>query len=227
MSTVFITGANRGLGLEFCRQYLAAGWRVIATCREPRLAEKLDSLSGDINVLQLDVTDFKEVEKTAKTLGSEKIDVLINNAGIYGSRETEFGETDFDDWVDVFRVNTQAPLKIVESFVGLVASSEKKVIVSISSLLGSVMANDSGGQYVYRSSKAALNALNKCLAIDLAGKDIIAIVVSPGWVRTDMGGANAHLDPVDSVSGIRKLIDRLTLGDSGRFFNHDGKSLDW
>jgi len=227
LSTVFITGANRGLGLEFCRQYLAAGWRVIATCREPRLAEKLDSLSGDINVLQLDVTDFKEVEKTAKTLGSEKIDVLINNAGIYGSRETEFGETDFDDWVDVFRVNTQAPLKIVESFVGLVASSEKKVIVSISSLLGSVMANDSGGQYVYRSSKAALNALNKCLAIDLAGKDIIAIVVSPGWVRTDMGGANAHLDPVDSVSGIRKLIDRLTLGDSGRFFNHDGKSLDW
>ena len=227
MLTVFITGANRGLGLEFCRQYLAAGWRVIATCREPRLAEKLDSLSGDINVLQLDVTDFKEVEKTAKTLGSEKIDVLINNAGIYGSRETEFGETDFDDWVDVFRVNTQAPLKIVESFVGHVASSEKKVIVSISSLLGSVMANDSGGQYVYRSSKAALNALNKCLAIDLAGKDIIAIVVSPGWVRTDMGGANAHLDPVDSVSGIRKLIDRLTLGDSGRFFNHDGKSLDW
>ena len=227
MSTVLVTGANRGLGLEFCLQYLAAGWRVIATCREPRFAEKLDSLSGDINVLELDVTNFKEVEKTAKALGSEKIDVLINNAGIYGSRETEFGETNFDDWVDVFRVNTQAPLKLVESFVDHVASSEMKVIVSISSLLGSIKANDSGGQYAYRSSKAALNALNKCLAIDLVGKDIIAIVVSPGWARTDMGGPNAHVDPADSVSGIRKLIDRLTLEDSGGFFNHDGKYLDW
>jgi len=227
MPTVFITGANRGLGLEFVRQYLAADWRVIATCRNPELAIDLNILDGDIQIFKLDVTDFGAIEKTAELLHAEKIDVLLNNAGIYGSRTNDFGKTEFEDWNDVLRINTQAPLKIVESFVDHVANSDKKIIVSVSSLLGSVGANASGGQYAYRSSKAALNSLNKCLSIDLADKNIISVVVSPGWARTDMGGPNASVDPVDSVSGIRKVIDGLTLEDSGKFFNFDGKPIDW
>ncbi len=227
MPTVFITGANRGLGLEFARQYLAADWRVIATCRNPGTASDLNVLDGNIQVLELDVVDFGAIEKTAEVLHSEKIDVLLNNAGIYGSRTNDFGKTAFEDWNDVFRINTQAPLKIVESFVDHVANSDKKIIISVSSLLGSVAANASGGQYAYRSSKAALNALNKCWSIDLANKNIIAVVASPGWSRTDMGGPNAKVDPVDSVSGIRKVIDGLTLEDSGKFFNFDGIPLDW
>ena len=136
-------------------------------------------------------------------------------------------KTNFDDWTNMLRINTLAPLKIVESFLKQVKNSEKKVIVSISSLLGSISANDSGGQYAYRSSKSALNSVNKSLSIDLADKGIISIVISPGWARTDMGGPNATVDPVDSVSGIREVINNLKLEDNGKFFNFDGSIINW
>lgn len=227
MPTVLITGANRGLGLEFVRQYADNNWKVIATCRDPESAKDLYDIQGDKEILPLDVTDFKAIEQTSELLRSEKIDVLLNNAGVYDSDKNGLGKTNFDDWTKMLRINTIAPLKIVESFISQVVSSKRKVIVSISSLLGSLSANDTGGQYAYRSSKSALNSVNKSLSIDLARKGIISIVISPGWARTDMGGPNAAVDPIDSVSGIRRVINNLKPEDSGKFFNYDGSKIDW
>ncbi len=227
MPTVLITGANRGLGLEFARQYAADNWRVIATCRKPTLASKLIQIRGDITILPLDVTDFSAIEATSEILQAEKIDVLLNNAGIYDPNKKGLRKTDFDLWAKMLRINVLAPLKIIESFTPQVTSSDKKMIVSISSLLGSITANDTGGQYAYRSSKAALNSINKSLSVDLAVKGVISIVISPGWVRTDMGGPEAALGPVESVAGIRRVIDSLQLVDNGKFFNFDGSSINW
>jgi NAD(P)-dependent dehydrogenase (short-subunit alcohol dehydrogenase family) len=227
MPTVLITGANRGLGLEFVRQYADNNWKVIATCRDPESAKDLYDIQGDKEILPLDVTNFEAIEQTSELLRSEKIDVLLNNAGVYDSDKNGLGKTNFDDWTKMLRINTIAPLKIVESFISQVVSSKRKVIVSISSLLGSLSANDTGGQYAYRSSKSALNSVNKSLSIDLARKGIISIVISPGWARTDMGGPNAAVDPIDSVSGIRRVINNLKPEDSGKFFNYDGSNIDW
>ena len=227
MPTVLITGANRGLGLEFVRQYTTDNWRVIATCRDPKSAKDLNQIKGNIKILPLDVTDFMAIKQTSKLLQSENIDILLNNAGIFDSHKNGFGKTNFDAWTEMLRINTLAPLKIVESFMAQIISSDKRIIVSISSLLGSVSANDSGGQYAYRSSKTALNSINKSLSVDLAEKGIISIVISPGWVRTDMGGPDAAIDTVDSVAGIRGVIDSLKPEDSGKFFNFDGSIINW
>ena len=227
MTTIFITGANRGLGLEFTKQYLESGWAVIATCRKPQTATELAELNGNLRILELDVADFGAIKKIAKQLSADKIDVLLNNAGIMGPKKNGLGEISVKDWEDVFRINTQAPLRVVENLIGNIVNSERKTIVSMSSLLGSVGSNDSGGIYAYRSSKAALNAISKCLSIDLRKKGVISIVVSPGWARTDMGGPNATVDPADSVAGIRKVIDGLTIEDSGKIFNFDGRLLIW
>ena len=227
MPTVLITGSNRGLGLEFARQYAAAGWKVLATCREPQNATELNTVEGDIQVLPLDVSDFLAIDTVSRILSAEKIDLLLNNAGLNGSPAIAFGETDYEDWSEVFRVNTQAPLKMAECFVEQVANSDKKLIVSLSSRLGSISENDEGEQYTYRSSKAALNAVNKSMSVDLAGRGITTAVLHPGWARTDMGGPNAAVDPVDSVSGMRAVIDNLTSADSGRNFSYDGSSIDW
>ena len=227
MPTVLITGSNRGLGLEFARQYAAAGWKVLATCREPQNATELNTVEGDIQGLPLDVSDFLAIDTVSRILSAEKIDLLLNNAGLNGSPAIAFGETDYEDWSEVFRVNTQAPLKMAECFVEQVANSDKKLIVSLSSRLGSISENDEGEQYSYRSSKAALNAVNKSMSVDLAGRGITTAVLHPGWARTDMGGPNAAVDPVDSVSGMRAVIDNLTSADSGRNFSYDGSSIDW
>ena len=227
MPTALITGANRGLGLEFTRQYAADGWKVLATCRDPEAATALKSIKGEIQVLPLDVADFLAIETVSRILAKEKIDLLLNNAGVIGPLQWAFGDTDYNAWAEVFRINTQAPLKMTECFVDQVASSDKKLIVSITSRVGSISSNDSGEQYTYRSSKAALNMVHKSLSIDLAEKGITTAVIHPGWAKTDMGGANATVDPVDSVSGIRKVIDGLNSADSGKFFNYDGAPIDW
>lgn len=227
MPTALITGANRGLGLEFTRQYVADGWKVLATCRDPEKATELNSISGEIQVLPLDVSDFLAIETVSRMLAAEKIDLLLNNAGVIGHRPWALGDTDYEIWTEVFRINTQAPLKMTECFVDQVARSDKKLIVSITSRLGSIDANDSGEQYTYRSTKAALNMVHKSISIDLADKGITAVVLHPGWVRTDMGGPNADIDPVDSVSGMRGVIAQLSSADSGKFFSYDGSSVDW
>jgi len=232
MKTTLITGANRGIGLEFCRQYAADGWRVLACSRYPEKSDALNKLAAGnpelIKVHALDVADHVEINRLAQFLAGESIDLLINNAGIYpDSDKNGFGHTDYAEWIQAFRINTMAPLKMAEKFAAQVACSEQKTIVTITSKMGSIADNGSGGSYLYRTSKAAVNMVMKSLAIDLKPIGITAVVFHPGWVKTDMGGADALISAEQSVSGIRQVISGLTPADSGKFFGYDGQVIPW
>ena len=226
MPTALITGCNRGIGLEFVRQYAADGWRVFATCRNPRGARELAAISGDVKIHGLDVVDDRQVKALAKSLADEPIDLLINNAGV-GGPDAEFGKTPVDDWLEVLRVNTIAPLYVAEQFIGNLEAGRQKLIVSITSRMGSIADNSGGGSYIYRTSKAALNMVAKSMAQDLKGRRMIVVVFHPGWVKTDMGGPQALIPPKASVTGMRAKIAALTPADSGKFFNYDGQPLPW
>ena len=230
MPTVLITGANRGIGLALARGYAAEGWRVHACCRHPDKAKDLKALkegSGDrLAIHRLDVTDGLKVANLSRELAEEAIDVLINNAGV-GGPPGGFGETDHDRWQAVFAVNTFAPLRMAERFVEQVARGERKLIVNISSKMGSIAANVSSDSIVYRASKAALNQVSKCLSVALAPRGITVILFHPGWVSTDMGGSKAPVTPEDSAAGMRAVIAGVTAEDNGRFFNYDGDELPW
>jgi len=232
MKTILITGANRGIGLEFTRQYAADGWHVLACSRHPEKSDALNKLAAQytdlIQMHVLDVADHAQIDHLARLLVNEPIDLLINNAGIYpDSDKRGFGHTDYEEWAQAFRINTMAPLKMAEAFSTQIARGEQKTIVTITSMMGSIADNGSGGNYLYRSSKAAVNMVVKSLAIDLKSRGIIAMVFHPGWVRTDMGGPNAMISAEQSVSEMRKVIGRLTLADSGEFFAYDGQTIPW
>ena len=237
MKTALITGASRGIGLEFCRQYAAEGWRVLACSRHPEKSDALKKLAAQypalIKLHALDVADHAQIEHLAQALAGESpaiesIDVLINNAGIYpDSDKRGFGHTDYAEWMRAFRINTMAPLKMAETFAAQIARSRQKSIVTITSKMGSIADNGAGGSYLYRTSKVAVNMVVKSLAIDLKPSGIIAVVFHPGWVKTDMGGPNALISAEQSVSGIRQVISRLTLADSGKFFGYDGQVIPW
>lgn len=232
MKTLMITGANRGIGLEFARQYAAEGWRVIACTRDPGKSDALNKLADQspelIMIHALDVADHAQIENLAQVIGNESIDLLINNAGIYpDSDKGGFGHTDYAKWMEAFSINTMAPLKLTEAFFGQLARGSQKTIATISSLMGSMADNGSGGSYLYRSSKAAVNMVVKNLAIDLKSAGITAVVLHPGWVKTDMGGPDAMISATQSVSGMRHVIGRLTLNDSGKFYGYDGQEIPW
>ena len=227
MPTCLITGSSRGIGLEFAKQYAAEGWEVIATCRRRDQSGALRQVQGDMRVETLDVSDFASVEALGKQLDGVPIDLLINNAGIYGPRVVPYDTVDYSAWAEVLRVNTMACLKVSAVFSRNVARSKRKTIVAITSAMGSVSENSSGGAYIYRSSKAALNAVMRSLSIDLKPKEIIVVVLHPGWVRTDMGGSGAHLDAFESVAAMRDVIGKLGPTNSGRFLNYDGTELPW
>jgi len=224
MPTVLITGASRGLGLEFTRQYAADGWQVIACCRNPDKAEALKKIKGDVTIERLDVVDEKHLQDLAGRLKGRAIDLLINNAGIYGPRN---GQNDTKSWLEVFNVNAIAPYRIVEALAPLVAKSKHKTIVNITSQMGSVGSTSSADSPIYRSSKAALNMVMKGLSHALKADGVTVVLFHPGWVKTDMGGKGAPLEPPDSIGSIRKVIAKLTAADSGKFFNYDGKALPW
>jgi NAD(P)-dependent dehydrogenase (short-subunit alcohol dehydrogenase family) len=218
MPSVLITGANRGLGLEFARQYSADGWSVIATARES--SPELEQLG--VRVEQLDMRDFDAVARFGNRLDS--LDLLIANAGTYGPRSvttTEDGET----WLETFAVQTVGPFLLAQSVLPLVARANGKLI-AITSRMGSIEDNTSGGYIAYRSSKTALNSAWRSLALDNRGK-VTAAVLHPGWVQTRMGGGSAPLTPQQSVSGMRQVIDRLNSKDSGEFFSYDGSQIPW
>lgn len=230
--TALITGANRGIGLEFARQYAADGWRVLACCRQPEKAEALNKLAAQyprlIQIHPLDIDDYGQIKRLAKTLANETIDLLINNAGIYPDADSKgFGHVNYEDWMRAFRVNAMAPLKMAEVFVAQVARSKLKIIANITSMMGSIDDNTSGGSYLYRSSKAALNMVTKSLSLDLRREGITAVVLHPGWVQTDMGGPNALITTEQSVSGMRKVIGKLSSSCSGKFYNYDGREIPW
>jgi NAD(P)-dependent dehydrogenase (short-subunit alcohol dehydrogenase family) len=230
MLSTLITGANRGLGLEFTRQYLADGWRVYAACRDPASASELRRLtegSDKLQILAVDVTDQASINAAAVELDDQAIDLLLNNAGIIGPRGQTIGNIDYEAWAEVFAVNTMGPMRVSEAFVEHVARSDRKLIVTLTSGVGSLADNTSGGSIVYRSSKAAVNMVMRSLAIDLAPRGITCVVVNPGWVRTEMGGPNASLEPSESISRLRRLIATLGPEQSGKFFNHTGHEYPW
>jgi NAD(P)-dependent dehydrogenase (short-subunit alcohol dehydrogenase family) len=226
MPTVLITGANRGIGLELAKQYAADGWSVIATARDPKNADGLSALKGDIRVEALEVTDEKRIKALAKALKGTTIDVLLNNAGMLTGYES-LGETDAESWLKTLHVNSIAPLKLTEALVEHVAGSQQKKIASITSGMGSMGGHASSGAYAYRSSKAALNMVMVTAANELRSRGISVAVISPGWVKTDMGGSGATLHVKQSAAGIRKVIDKLNVGISGQFFNYSGENLPW
>jgi NAD(P)-dependent dehydrogenase (short-subunit alcohol dehydrogenase family) len=226
MPSVFITGCNRGIGLEFAHQFAAAGWRVHAACRQPASASALNSVAGEVRVHALDIADDGQIAAVAAVLGNEPLDLLINNAGIM-RRNDGLGSTDVGAWLDLFRVNSIAPLRLAEALLPALERGARKLIVSITSKMGSIADNGSGGSYAYRSSKAALNMAMKSLAVDLQPRGFTVVVFHPGWVKTDMGGAGATVAPKDSVAGMRAKIAALTPADNGGFFNFDGKKLPW
>ena len=229
-STVLVTGANRGLGLEFVRQYAAEGWRVHAACRRPETAEALQALAGpQVRIHRLDVADAGQIQALAETLRDEALDVLINNAGVYGPSGQpgqRFGALRPEPWLDTLRINSVAPLLMAQAFIEHLRAGRGRTVASLSSKMGSIADNGSGGAYIYRSSKAALNAALKSLAIDL-GPQFKVLILHPGWVRTDMGGPQAELDAAYSVRRMREHIARATPADSGRFIDIDGSTLPW
>jgi len=231
MSTVLITGANRGLGLEFCKQYAQEGWQVIACSRSTAQADQLQKLSaqyGNIQLEDLDVTQFGQIDRLAQKLQGQAIDVLINNAGVYGDdKDHGFGQLDYDIWSKTLLINTLAPVKMAEAFLANLKSGQKKLLVSVSSLMGSVTDNTSGGSILYRSSKAGLNAAMKSLAIQLEAQGIGVLIFHPGWVRTDMGGPNGLIDADESIQGMRSVIANFTLAQTGNFLKYDGSVMPW
>ena len=227
MPTVMITGASRGLGAEMVRQYAAAGWDVIACSRKPDVAA-FPTAGARIVQHALDVTDFAAVGQLAAKLAGTRIDVLINNAGIAGREAGELKAIDTDVWQHTMLVNALCPLKVAEAFVEHVAGSAQKKMIAISSRLGSIALNDSGGaRFAYRASKTALNMHWKSLANDLQGRGVVCTVLHPGWVRTDMGGAAAPVSPPESVAGMIRVIAGLTSSDNGGFRNYDGTAFPW
>lgn len=241
MPTVLITGANRGVGLEFTRQYAADGWDIIACCRQPTKADKLQALARTdkkIRIQPLDVADFKAVTALAGTLKDTPLDLLINNAGVFSGLgfsysegrkvddSQEFGSLDSEAWDRVLRTNTIAPIMMTQAFVPHLAKGKDSKAIMISSGMGSI--EKMGPGYIaYCTSKAALNAAMRNIAHNLKQQKIAAACFHPGWVQTDMGGTHAQVKPEDSVSGMRKVIAGLTLKQTGQFINYKGEILPW
>jgi NAD(P)-dependent dehydrogenase (short-subunit alcohol dehydrogenase family) len=220
MSTVLITGANRGIGLEFARAYAADGWDVIATARRPDEATELNRLQ--VQVLSLDAADPASIAALARQLRDRPIDVMIANAGVMGPTKL-----DPEGWTQTLVTNSIGPTLLAAALKANVTASSERKMVAITSQMGSIADNGSGGYIAYRSSKAALNAAWKSLSIDWRDSGIALAMLHPGWVQTDMGGPNAAIDVRTSVDGMRRVIAGLTAERSGAFLTFDGRELPW
>ena len=231
MATILVTGANRGLGLEFTRQYLADGDAVIAATRDPGAAHRLRQLErdskGSLILVEADVADSASVRRAATHLQAPAIDILINCAGVIGGDRQTIGSIDYHEWMRVLDVNVLGPLRVCEAYLDRVARSDRRLIVTLTSGMGSLADNTSGGSIAYRTSKAAVNMAMRTAAIDLKSRGISCVVLNPGWVKTDLGGPNAKLSPEQSVAAMRRLIAELGPNDSGRFYNYDGREYPW
>ena len=237
MRTVFITGANRGIGLEFVKQYMAEGSVIHACCRRPGGAAELKSLEkahrNQLHVHALDVTRTEAVQRLAGALSETPIDILINNAGVFGPRaeadkdpRQSLGQLDEEIIAKVMRINAIAPLVVSQAFTEHVARSQEKRFVAISSSMASI-AEGGQGNYAYRMSKTALNMAMATLARDLEPRGVAVGVFCPGWVKTEMGGPDAPQTVEQSVSGLRRLIDSLQGGHPARFQLFDGSPIPW
>lgn len=225
---LFITGANRGIGLEMVKQFAQSNWQISACCRNPATATELSALAQantDIKLYALDVTDYQAVANLASQLKDTSFDLLINNAGIYGPKGSSLDNLDLEAWRQVFETNTIAPLKLIQAFTPHVAASQGKRVAVLSSKMGSISDNQSGSAYIYRSSKTALNQVIKSLSIDLSPQGIQVIALHPGWVRTEMGGPNGLIDTTESVTGLKNVMTSEIK--TGHFYNYDGSEIAW
>lgn len=223
MATIVITGCDTGLGVEFARQYAAEGHKVYATCLSPETAHETRAIAGDVEVQKLDMTDHAGIVAFAASLGGRPVDILLNNAGI-GRPHPPFGETDYANWRRILETNLIGPMKLVETLVENVATSELKIMAFVSSRMGSIALNQSGGSYAYRSSKAGLNMLVKGLAIDLAPRHVSVIALHPGWAATEPGG---RVPVAESVAGMRGVIHRAGRHHTGIFQTYHDQPLPW
>ena len=223
MPTVLVTGCDTGLGVEFARQYAADGWTVIATCLDPDRARETRAVAGDVRAMKLDVSDLAAIDALAAELRGEPIDILISNAGI-GRPHPPFGKTDYALWQRMLAVNLIGPMRLAEAFVDHVAASRMKVMAFVSSRMGSMALNLTGGSYGYRSSKAGLNAVVKSLAVDLAPREILVLALHPGWAKTEPG---ARIDVDRSVAGMRAIIERCSRHETGSFLAFNDTPLPW
>jgi NAD(P)-dependent dehydrogenase (short-subunit alcohol dehydrogenase family) len=222
--TVVVTGANRGLGLEFARQLTEAGATVIGTARRPEAATELKALGARVE--QLDVSSAASVESFAERLGDLPIDVLLNNAGIFPSRGG-LTTLDPDEALQVYAVNTIGPMRVTKALLDNLRAGNRKLIMNMSSGLGSIVANGRGGAMGYRESKAALNMFTRSIAAEFVDDGFTCIAMSPGWVRTDMGGDSAPLSPEESVRGMLSVLAGVGVDDSGSYFDYRGEELGW
>lgn len=227
---VLITGASRGIGLALARQYLAGGSRVVATARNTGGDDLLalqQQYRDQIELLTLDVTRAQEIALIPKTLDQQPLHLLINNAGLFASNHDTIDTLDSDTWLNEIRVNTIAPFMVTRALRPNLAAAGHATVAMISSKMGSLSENRSGGAYSYRSSKAALNAVTRSLAHDLACNSISVVALHPGWVRTDMGGPKAPLDTTASASGLKSVLDKVGPDDNGKFFDYTGTQIPW
>jgi len=232
MPSILITGSNRGIGLEWARQYADFGWQVYATCRFPEQASELQHLKRDysnLEIHQLDVTRDSQLRSVAETLKNKSIDILLNNAGIYLEREqsSTLGNINYLDWEETFRVNTLGAVRVTEVFQKHVSLSQQRLVVVTTSHMGSMAELDTPGNYAYRSSKTALNIAMKGISLELGEYQTGVLLLHPGWVKTRMGGPNALISATESVNGMRTVIDNFTLNKSGSFYRYDGDLIPW
>jgi len=226
MKQLLVTGANRGIGLEFTQQYLANGWHVYATYRE-QPGTALASLACDqLTILPLDVAEDASIWVLQEQLSGVNLDLIINNAGLFGPRDQSLGKVSRQQWLDVLNVNSVAPLMLAQALHNNL-TTKQGIFAVISSRMGSIDENDGGSLYLYRSSKTAVNQVVKSLSIDMQAQGIKVIALHPGWVRTDMGGPNGSIDTQTSVSGIRQVLEHIRPADSGRFINYNGAAIAW
>ena len=228
--SILITGTNRGIGLEFVKHYLKNNEKVIATCRNKNSAKdllELENTTSNLSLLELDVSKPNSIDEFTSKIANQPIDTFINNAGVFGPRNIEFGNFNAKEWLDVFNINTIAPLLITQKILKNLRLGKNKKLAFISSKVGSIEDNTGGGMYIYRTSKTALNQVIKSLSIDLKEENFIVVALHPGWVQTDMGGPNALIDTKTSVKGMTEVIDSLVIKNSGRFYNYDGSSIPW
>ena len=230
MTNVLITGANRGLGLGFVKSFLAKNINVICTTRNIAGSKELlgckKKYPNNLEILELDLLEENSENTLSDLISDKPVDIFINNAGV-GNSNQRFGVVSSKPWLEVLKVNLIAPLTVTQSIIENIKKGSEKKIYFLSSQLGSIEDNTSGGMYIYRSSKTALNQVVKSLSVDLKPIGITVISLHPGWVKTDMGGPNAPVSIDESVKGMMKVIDTTDIGNTGTFLNYDGKELPW
>lgn len=229
METIFITGANRGLGLALCEYFLARNWRVLATCRKPQAAESLLALQamGNLELLRLEVSNAEELADCCRQLAGTPIDVVVNNAGVMGGDHQGLRDMDYAAWQQTLDINVLAPFRIITSLLPNLELSPRPRVITLSSQMGAFGLNLGTGSYAYRSSKSAVSKVMQVMAMELRDSGVVVCPVHPGWVKTDMGGSSAKITPEESAAGLYALINRLTLKESGRFWTWDGREHVW